>query len=64
VIRLRAIWYALWFGLLPWWCYERTPHYAFGYREHLRRNLRLAWLWATWHETQGDYEFELTVNRK
>lgn len=32
------------YGLLPWWCYERTCHYRpWSYWQHLAVNMRLAW---------------------
>jgi hypothetical protein len=58
VTRLREVGKGLFYGLAPWWLYERECHYAgWSYREHLAENLRLAWRWATWRETKGDREF-------
>lgn len=63
LVRLRAVWYALKFGLLPWQWYERACHYApWGYWRHMGLNLALAWRWATWREYPGDINFEREVN--
>jgi hypothetical protein len=62
-VRLRAIGYALWYGLLPWWCYEQECHYAgMSYGAHLLMNLGYAWVWATWQEDAEGWEFEADVN--
>jgi hypothetical protein len=65
-LRARAIWFALKYGVLPWWIYESECHYeaagASGYVPHLRVNLRLAWRWATFAESADDVAFEDEVN--
>lgn len=63
-MRTRAVFCALCFGLLPWWVYEPTCHYAGeSYGAHLLRNLRLAWLWLTGRQRFGDVRFEVETNR-
>ncbi len=66
-LRSRAIWFALKYGVLPWWAYESECHYEAegvgGYPAHLRVNLRLAWRWATFAESADDVAFEREVNR-
>jgi hypothetical protein len=65
-LRARAIWFALKYGVLPWWLYESECHYeaegASGYIPHLRVNLCLAWRWATFSESADDVAFERGVN--
>jgi len=65
--RGRAIWFALKYGVLPWWMYESECHYeaegTSGYLSHLRVNLGLVWRWATLTETAADIAFEFEVNR-
>ena len=63
-MKLRAIGFALWHGLLPWWLYERECHYPeMSYIAHLGLNLRYALRWATGRATWGDLRFEVRVNR-
>ena len=64
VIRARAVWCAIWFGVMPWWVYEDVPHYDCGYLPHLRLNLGYAWMWLRGCETDEDREFERTVNTR
>lgn len=62
--RLRAILYALKFGLLPWQCYEAECHYApWSYWRHLWLNLGIVWRWATGQETAQDRQFEQETNQ-
>jgi hypothetical protein len=65
-LRARAIWFALKYGVLPWWWYESDCHYEAegedGYLPHLRANLRLAWRWGTFTETLADVAFEREIN--
>lgn len=61
-MRIRAIYYCLKFGVLPWWCYERRRHYTCSYLDHLALNLRYAWRWITFQETAEDITFERQVN--
>lgn len=63
-MRFMAILCALWFGVMPWWVYERSPHYGCGYWAHLRLNLGLAWRWGWRRETEEDREFEQTTNAR
>lgn len=61
--RTRAIYYCLKYGILPWWCYERTCHYeGMTYGEHLRLNLRYAARWLLRQETEDDRDFERDTN--
>jgi hypothetical protein len=63
-MRTKAILNALWYGIMPSWVYEDSPHYApdWGYRQHLQANLCVAWRWLTWREDEDDREFERLVN--
>lgn len=62
-LRLRAIYFALVFGLVPWWVYERTPHHApWGYWRHLVGNLGIVWRWVTFTETAKDHADEARLN--
>jgi hypothetical protein len=59
MIRAKAIFYALKYGLLPWWLYEDRCHHAgMGYFGHVWINLKQAGRWATWSETRDDVRFE------
>jgi hypothetical protein len=65
-LRARAIWFALKYGVLPWWLYESECHYeaegASGYLAHLRVNLGLVLRWVTFTESADDVAFEREVN--
>ncbi len=61
-MRAGAIIACLYYGLLPWWCYERRRHYSCSYWRHLWINLALAWRWATCRQTYSDMRFELETN--
>jgi hypothetical protein len=62
-MRTRAIICCLWYGLLPWWCYEQQCHYAGeSYGAHLLRNLCCAWRWLRGRQWFGDIRFEIEVN--
>lgn len=63
-MRARAVWCCLWYGVWPWWMYERAPHYGCGYWAHLWLNLRYAARWVARRETREDREFELAVNAR
>lgn len=63
-MRLRAIYKALYHGLLPYWMYESEKHYDCSYWQHLLINLRYAFRWLTFREDQSDIEFENTINSK
>lgn len=57
--RLRAIAKALYYGIAPWWIYEPHCHYeGMSYWAHLGMNLRLAFAWATFTESDEDRAFE------
>lgn len=61
-MRARAIYNALKFGLLPYWCYEKEKHYDCSYWLHLRINLQYAFRWLTFREDPTDIDFELSTN--
>lgn len=63
-MRLRAIYGALKYGILPWWMYERVKHYECSYWQHLRINLRYALRWALFKEDKSDVEFEIKTNHE
>lgn len=58
-MRAKAILKALFYGIAPWWMYERKCHYECSYSEHLTMNLKMAYRWATKNEREDDVEFEL-----
>ena len=63
MVRIRAIWYCLFFGLLPWWVYEKECHYkGMTYRRHRWLNLALAARWVRNEQTPEDIEFEREAN--
>lgn len=62
-VRMRAVYFALVFGLTPWWVYEPSPHHApWGYGRHLIENLGIASRWITFSETAKDHEDEGRIN--
>jgi hypothetical protein len=61
-MRLKAIYKALYHGILPYWCYEDVKHYDCSYWQHLWINIQYAFRWATFREYQSDVEFEKTNN--
>jgi hypothetical protein len=62
MIRIRAIFCALWFGIMPYWVYERHCHYRRGYWKHLKLNLETAMLWILFREKPSWHQFERDVN--
>jgi hypothetical protein len=61
--RIKAIACALWFGILPWQCYELECHYkGMSYLNHLLLNLGLALKWMLFLESRSDIEFEKKIN--
>lgn len=63
MIRIKAIWYCLKFGILPYWMYEKKKHYECNYFEHLMINIKMACRWALFKEDETDIEFERKVNK-
>jgi hypothetical protein len=61
-VRARAIYCCLFFGLLPWWAYERHRHYDCSWWYHLRINACLAWRWLSFQEDDEDRAFETKFN--
>jgi hypothetical protein len=61
-VRIKAIYYAIKFGLLPYWLYEAERHYECSYFQHLCVNLNYAWRWITFHENISDLDFEKETN--
>jgi hypothetical protein len=62
MIRIRAILKALYFGLMPYWVYEKVRHYECSYFRHLVINIRYAFRWVTYSEDESDRQFELKTN--
>jgi hypothetical protein len=60
--RLRAIIYAFWYGILPWWMYEEKRHYECSYLAHLWLNITYAMRWLFFLESESDRAFEKKVN--
>lgn len=53
-LRTKAIVDCIYFGLIPSFVYEDTPHYGSGiknYLAHLAINFRVMAAWLTWSET-------------
>lgn len=61
-MRLKAIYKALYHGILPYWIYEKQKHYQCSYWQHLLINIRYAFVWLTFQEDQSDVDFERTIN--
>lgn len=61
--RVKAISYSLLYGLLPYWCYEKTKHYSCSYWYHLYINMKYALRWITFTEDNSDITFEQEVNK-
>lgn len=61
-MRFQAIRRALWYGLLPSRFYESEPHYDCSYWSHLWMNLKYAFVWVTWRETEEDRDFETVTD--
>lgn len=57
-MRAKIIGRALWYGLVPSYFYEDSPHYSCGYWRHLMVNLAMAGRWLVGRENDGDREFE------
>ena len=60
--RLASVWYCLWYGVRPWWMYERVKHHRGSYWDHLTANLAYAWRWVTWRDQTADRAYEAEVN--
>lgn len=51
LLRLKSIFDCLWFGIMPSFIYEETCHYGdYGWYNHLKLNLGLAWKLITYQE--------------
>jgi hypothetical protein len=61
-MRLRAIYKAMYHGLMPYWVYEKQRHYDRSYIRHLWINLSYAFRWATFRELDSDIEFKKQIN--
>lgn len=62
-MKFRAIFCCIYFGVMPWWIYERNrPHYDCSYIEHLKMNLIQAWIWIANLYEFADIRFEKTTN--
>lgn len=62
-LRLRAIYKAIYHGLMPYWAYEQEKHYKGSYFNHMRINIKYAFRWATFREFESDIEFEKQTNK-
>jgi hypothetical protein len=61
--RFFAIFWSLWFSILPWQAYEKECHYKeWGYWYHLFMNIGYAFKWFLFLETEDDIRFEKEVN--
>lgn len=61
-MRIRTVYKALYHGIFPYWCYEKTKHYDCSYLTHLWINLTYAWRWLTFNEDESDIQFENETN--
>lgn len=62
-MKCRAIFCCLYFGLMPWWIYERHhPHYEYGYFSHLCLNLTQVLIWLRNQQQFADIRFEIQTN--
>lgn len=61
-MKLRAIKYALFYGIMPYWIYEHSKHYNCSYWQHLIMNLQYAYRWLINDIGYSDIKFELTTN--
>lgn len=62
--KWKAIFYCLFYGLLPWWFYESKCHHAgLSYWGHVWLNLGHAWVWFAGKQKLGDIRFEIKVNK-
>lgn len=61
-MRIKAIYCALKFGILPYWCYEQKRHYKCSYIQHLLINTKYAFRWFTFRESENDIQFEKETN--
>ena len=61
-MKLRAIFCCLYFGITPWWFYQKEKHYDGTYLNHLKLNLQYAKLWITNSYTEDDIKFENRFN--
>lgn len=62
-MRLKAIFKAFYYGVLPYWAYERVKHYDCSYFTHFLINVKYAFRWLTFTEDESDIEFEKTINQ-
>jgi len=64
MIRIRAIFCCLYFGIMPWQFYERDKcHYeGISYWEHMILNVKYTFVWLTCSETWEDVKFEKETN--
>lgn len=63
MVRIRAILNCFFFGIMPWWVYEKNRHYQCSYLQHLCINIQYAWRWITYREDESDRDFEAEVNK-
>jgi len=61
-MRVRAVFCCLYFGVVPSWFYELTPHHSMSYLTHLRLNLGMIFIWVRGQDEDEDWEFESRVN--
>ncbi len=63
--RPLAIFYCLFYGILPWFLYEKECHYkGMSYLEHLIMNLDVIRDWLYGNPTIADIKFEIKINRQ
>lgn len=63
-MRIRAIYKALYHGIMPYWIYEKEKHYSCTYLQHLLINITYALRWLMLQEDEQDINFELNTNKK
>ena len=62
-MRLKAIFCCLYFGITPWWVYQKACHYeGMSYWNHLILNMEQVRIWLTGEYSFGDLRFETVTN--
>jgi hypothetical protein len=60
--RIQAIWFCFWYGIRPWWMYEKTKHHRGTYFDHLIANINYAKSWIRNKDDASDRGYESVVN--
>lgn len=63
IVAIRAVFYSIKYGLLPYCMYESVKHYECSYWQHLKMNMQYAARWISGDVDESDYEFERETNK-